>query len=111
MKQCHAPTRFPLLLIPATEAIQQQQDHGNGQDGDDGVVEFASGVPVMDWLRSTSFSRLMPSGVSSNAQAKISTTGKPSASNSNTSFATHSGKTRMGTTTSTTCNNTQPRTR
>ena len=46
---------------------------------------------VMDWLRSTFFSSLMPSGVFSKAQANTSASGKPTTSSSSTVFITQSG--------------------
>ena len=60
---------------------------------------------VTDDERSTSRSNFSPSGVSSNAQAKINATGRPLASKSRNDFATQSGASITGMTTSTTCSN------
>ncbi|MNC96424.1 hypothetical protein D3C83_137900 [compost metagenome] len=57
----------------------------------------------MDWLRSTSRSFLMPSGVSSNAQAKNSATGRPSASTVSSIFMNHSGAPKESAASSATC--------
>ncbi len=58
---------------------------------------------VMELSRSTSFSSLMPSGVSSNAQAKTRMSGKPSASKTMTLLSTQSGAPKFSNANSATC--------
>ncbi len=62
---------------------------------------------VIDSLRSTSFSRFIPSGVSSNAQANSSATGNPMTSSNKTRRPTQSGRANIGATISTTCSSSQ----
>ena len=60
-----------------------------------------------DWERSTSDSLLSPSGVISKAHEKINAGTSPIARMTKMSLGDHSGNSRMGTTTSTICSNTQ----
>ena len=62
---------------------------------------------VIDSSRLTSFSRLMPSGVSSNAQANTTASGKPSISMKSTDFATQSGAPKFSNARSAICASTQ----
>ncbi len=64
-------------------------------------------IRVMDWLRSTSLSFFRPSGVSSKAQAKISTIGRPMASTSMMVCMTQSGAPMFSSTRSATCSRIQ----
>src|SRR4030095_5376595 len=60
---------------------------------------------VTDLLRSTSSARLIPSGVSSNAQARISAIGKPSAITATKTFIVHGGASKVGNKIDAACSN------
>jgi len=59
----------------------------------DGVI-FVRGV--IDSLGPTSSARLIPSGVNSNAHARTSAIGKPSATTATTTFITQAGASNVG---------------
>ena len=65
----------------------------------------------MDWLRSTSLSRLMPSGVSSKAQAKNSAKGRPTSPITASARITHSGAPARSSRKSAPCSTAQPSSR
>src|SRR6266705_291379 len=72
------------------------------------MIKKSSLRPVLrltDLLRSTSSARLIPSGVSSNAQARITATGNPSAITATKTFIVHGGASKVGNKIDAACSN------
>jgi hypothetical protein len=89
------------------KALENEDPNDEQQDSDDKKIKFATSLTPNRFTKIDIFCALISSGVSSNAHARISAIGKPSAITATKTFIVHGGASKVGNKIDAACSNSQ----